>query len=87
MFFFWFFGRKTCGTLATQPGIESAPPALEGEVLITEPPEKSPHFCFFKKTENKINIFIYLWFQEPWGRTDSRLLMEAPRGVGPKGYG
>ena len=28
---FWFFGHKTCGILAPWPGIEPAPPALEGE--------------------------------------------------------
>ena len=29
---FWFFGRQACGILAPRPGIEPAPPALEGEV-------------------------------------------------------
>ena len=29
--------------LAPLPGIESTPPALEGEVLTTGPPGKSPH--------------------------------------------
>ena len=35
---FWFFGCKARGVLAPQPGIETAPPALEGKVLTTEPP-------------------------------------------------
>ena len=35
---FWFFGCKTCGILASQPVIESAHPALEGEVLTPGPP-------------------------------------------------
>ena len=40
---FWFFGSKACGILAPQwPGIESTPPALEGEVLTTGLPGKSP---------------------------------------------
>ena len=39
---FWFFGREACGILAPQPGIELAPPALEGEVLTTGLPGKSP---------------------------------------------
>ena len=39
--FFGFFGHKACRILAPQPGIESAPPALEGEVLTTGPPGKS----------------------------------------------
>ena len=34
---FWFFGCKACGILASQPGIESARPALEGEVLTPGP--------------------------------------------------
>ena len=36
-----FFGHKTCRTLSPQPGIEPISPALEGEVLTTEPPAKS----------------------------------------------
>ena len=42
---FWFFGHKACGILAPQPGIEPAPPALEGEVLPTEPVGKSHAKC------------------------------------------
>ena len=38
---FWFFGYETCGILDPRPGIEPAPPALEGKVLTTGPPEKS----------------------------------------------
>ena len=40
-FMFWFFGHKACGILSPPPGIESAPPALEGEVLTTGLPGKS----------------------------------------------
>ena len=32
---FWFFGPEICGILASQPGIELTPPALEGESLTT----------------------------------------------------
>ena len=39
---FRFFGRKARGISAPQPGIEPAPPALEGKVLTTGPPGKSP---------------------------------------------
>ena len=42
----WFFGRKACETLAPQPGIEPAPPVLEGEVLTTGPPGKSLNLSF-----------------------------------------
>ena len=40
--FVWNLGHKACGILAPQPGIGPSPPALEGEVLTTELPGKSP---------------------------------------------
>ena len=40
-FMFWFFGHEACGILAPEPGIEPAPPALEGKVPTTGPPGKS----------------------------------------------
>ena len=40
-FLFFFFGQEACGLLAPQPEIKPAPPALEGEVLTTEPLRKS----------------------------------------------
>ena len=43
---FRFFGPEACGVLAPRPGIEPAPAALEGEVLTTGPPGKSPSFNF-----------------------------------------
>ena len=39
---FWFFHREAGGISAPQPGIESAPTALEGKVLTTGPPGKTP---------------------------------------------
>ena len=48
---FWFkpwpFGHEEYGILALQPEIEPAPPAVEGEVLTTGLPGKSPHITFF----------------------------------------
>ena len=41
---FWFFGREACGILAPRPGIKPALPALEGKVLTTGLPGKSPRF-------------------------------------------
>ena len=38
VFDFFFFGPEACGILAPQPGIEPAPPALEGSVLTTGSP-------------------------------------------------
>ena len=32
-FMFWVFGCEACGILASRPGIEAAPPTLEGQVL------------------------------------------------------
>ena len=39
---FFFFGCEACGIIAPQPGIELAPAALEGKVLTTGLPGKSP---------------------------------------------
>ena len=39
--FCFVFGLEKCGILAPQPGTETAPPVLEGKVLITESPGKS----------------------------------------------
>ena len=47
-FMFWFFGREACGILAPRLGIKPAPPALEGEVLTTGPPGKSPAHLLLK---------------------------------------
>ena len=41
LFTFWLFGHEACGILAPQPGIEPAPPPLEGDVLAIGPPGKS----------------------------------------------
>ena len=38
---FGFFGCKACEVLSSQTGIKPTPPALEGEVLTTEPPGTS----------------------------------------------
>ena len=36
------FGYEACGILASPKGVEPAPAALEGKVLATRPPGKSP---------------------------------------------
>ena len=38
-FFFWFFGPEACGNLASQPGMEALPPALDDEVLTLDSQE------------------------------------------------
>ena len=43
---FCFFGPVACGILVPWPGIEPAPPALEGKVLNTGPPGKSLQILF-----------------------------------------
>ena len=40
-FMFWCFGCEVRGILAPQPGIQPAPPALEGKVVTTGLPGKS----------------------------------------------
>ena len=47
---FWVFGHEACGILAPQPEIEPVFLALEGEVLTTGLPEKSPNFVFSTHT-------------------------------------
>ena len=39
------FGYKPWGILASWPGIEPKPPALDVEVLTTGPPSKSHYFA------------------------------------------
>ena len=48
-FFVWFFWLQDVGP---QPGIESTPLALKGEILTTGPPEKAP-----------TNVFYYMNFK------------------------
>ena len=45
---FPFFDHGPCGVLATWPGIEPTPSALEDEVLTTEEPGKCPNNCLLK---------------------------------------
>ena len=42
LFMFWFFGQEACRILAPLPGIKLVPPALNGEVLTTGLPGRSP---------------------------------------------
>ena len=46
-FMSWFLGPKACGILTPWPGIEPAPSALEGKVLVTGPPGKCHHCIHF----------------------------------------
>ena len=48
-YIFGFFGQEACGILAPGPGIEPAPPALEGEVLTAGPP-------------GKVSVLFFLFF-------------------------
>ena len=45
-----FGGYKSCGILVPRPWIESTTSALEGKVLTTGPPGKSPYLIFFTRT-------------------------------------
>ena len=68
-FMCWLFGPEACGIPATGPGIEPAPPALEGEVLTTGPPGKS---LFVILNEVAFDIFFFWCFRVSnpvWGRS------------------
>ena len=56
---FWFFGPEECGILALQPGIESAPPELEGKVLTIGEPGQSYNLI----EKSSIEFFLV----EKWG--------------------
>ena len=60
-FMYWFFSQESCGTLASQPGIKPTPLVLEGEVLTTETPGKSP--CDRSWDNYFLFLFqlIYIW--------------------------
>ena len=63
---FRFFGHEACGVLAPQPGIEPAPPALEGEVLTTGLPGMSPvAISSFSKSVSLFQDLILTCLQEP----------------------
>ena len=50
---FWSSSHEACGIPAPQPGIEPAPPALDGEVLPTGPAGKSHGKSSFAETRKK----------------------------------
>ena len=68
-FLLWFFGHKPCGILVPQTGIEPVPPALEGEVLTTGPPRKSPEifFMWLQLIKNlQFSVHLSFWLK-PFG--------------------
>ena len=63
---FWFFGCEVYRILVTQPGIEPAPPALEGEVLTTGPPGNSLQLlltpmCYVLSGFSHVQLFVTSW--------------------------
>ena len=46
--FLFDIGHEAWGIIAPWPGIEPVPPALEGKVLTTGPPGKSPQILIWK---------------------------------------
>ena len=50
---FWFISQKASGILASWPGIEPIPHALEGEVSTTRLPGKSLYVFIEKIHQNK----------------------------------
>ena len=59
---FIYLGLKACGVLAPQPGIEPTSPTLEGEVLTTEPPGKSP----YKMLKWLCKPRLQMWYRNEW---------------------
>ena len=59
LFFFFFFWAKR-HILAARPGIELVPLALEGEILTTEPPGKSPILPCLYHYFHKSKICVYV---------------------------
>ena len=57
------FCHKAYGIPAPQPGTEPSPPELEGKVLTTELPRKSPTACFkmTKLIMSFVNLPFDLW--------------------------
>ena len=49
LFMFWLFGHEACRIFDPQPEIATAPPTLEGGVLTTGSPRKSPKHVFLIK--------------------------------------
>ena len=61
--FVFFFGPEACHIIASQPGIEPTPPALEGKVLTTRPPGKFPQAHLIHSCPSpRISDFS----EEPW---------------------
>ena len=54
---FWLFGHESYGILASQQGVKSVPPALEGKALTTGPPGKS------------LKLHLCIPFSSPLGKT------------------
>ena len=71
---FWFFGREARGILAPQPGIEPAPPGLEGKVSTTGPPGKS--------LEDGSACHVMKPLSSSQGHHESTVT-RGPRGLGP----
>ena len=84
---FWCFGCEACGILASLPGIEPAPAALEGEVLTAEQPGKPP-LCVLESSglawqPEQTRVSGAMWEERPRGaelRCPSTGLRGRPRG-------
>ena len=59
---FWFFGPEPCGILPPGPGIQPTSPALEGRVLTTGPPGKSPTAFEWTLVNNSLVAWISFFF-------------------------
>ena len=64
--FFFSFGCNAYGILASQPGIEPTPPALEAKVLTTGPPGKSLLSSDKQCSEAYIGLPTYTYHISSW---------------------
>ena len=88
---FWSFGHKVCGILAPWPAIEPTTLALEGEVLTTGLPGKSPNilFFFFEDKRMEMTGMRVIWGKIPTFNSSAPLsfreALRARNGVGSGG--
>ena len=63
---FWLFSQEVWGILAPQPETEPSPPALEGKVLATGLPGKSPRSLPLKEVSHHhlCAILLAAYFQK-----------------------
>ena len=65
-FCFMFFGQEACGILAPQPGMDHAPPALDGEVVFISSRSLLNISCIFSILVSRLFICNSILFSRFW---------------------